>query len=123
MGNIRSESRKKTKTIQVRATPDEKTELKARASEFGVSVGELCRKAIFSSIPTSKADMLAVGELAALRADLGRLGGLLKGFLAGSFERQPPGLQTRDVVVKLLHEIEASQRKAVEVAQKVGKAK
>ena len=116
-----SESRKKTKLIQVRVTPEEKVRLKARAAEFGVSVGELCRRTIFSSTPKSLTDQKAYLELAAMRADLGRVGGLLKGYLAGSFERSPPGLQTRDEVVALLCQIEASQRGVVAVAKRVGK--
>jgi len=118
-----SESRKKTKLIQVRATPDEKVVLKDRALEFGVSVGELCRQAIFGSKPKSLADQNAIQELATLRADLGRLGGLLKGWLAGSFQQQPPAIKTRDDVVKLLRQIEESQKSVVEVAQRIGKSK
>jgi len=47
----RSKSRIKTKTIQVRATPEEKEQLKARAAAFGISVGELCRKSILAARP------------------------------------------------------------------------
>ena len=82
----RSESRQKTETIGVRCTPEEKAALKARADAFGISVGALCRDTIFGAKPKSKTDQNAIDELALTRADLGRLGGLLKGWLAGVFE-------------------------------------
>jgi hypothetical protein len=110
-----SESRKKTELIQVRATPDEKCRLKTRADAFGTSVGELCREAMFGALPRSKVDQLAVAELAATRADLGRVGGLLKGWLAGAF---PHGLAPQPAEVRaLLKQIEAAQEKVVGVAR------
>ena len=103
MASQRSESRKKTELIQVRATPDEKAFLQARATAFGVSVGELCRQTIFAAIPKSRVDQDAVLALATTRADLGRFGGLLKGWLAGSFPNAPrPNLeQVRDLLKQL----------------------
>ncbi len=117
----RSESRQKTELIQVRATPLEKAGLKERARQFGVSVGELCRRAIFSALPRSNVDQHAILELAAMRADLARLGGLLKGWLAGSFTQSAPALGTQGEVLRLLREIEAAQKKVVEAAQRVAK--
>lgn len=116
-----SESRNKTELVQVRCTPDEKSSLRERASDFGVSVGELCRRAIFSSIPKSKVDQKAVQELANLRADLGRMGGLLKGWLAGSFEQKPPVLRSHTDVVSLLREIDARQKSVLDALGKLGK--
>ena len=115
----RSESRKKIDYIQVRATPDEKERLRARAAAFGISMGELCRQSIFASTPRSKTDQGAIGELAATRADLGRLGGLLKGWLSGAFEKPVPDMQTRDDVVALLRQIESTQTLVLEAAKKV----
>lgn len=103
----RSESRQKTELIQVRATPKEKEQLKVRAAAFGVSMGELCRRTIFDTKPKSRVDQGAIQELAATRADLGRLGGLLKGWLAGSFPAAPrPDIEQ---VRALLKQIEVSQ--------------
>lgn len=115
----RSESRIKTLLIQVRATPAEKASLKQRAAAFDVSMGELCREAIFRSVPKSRVDQNAIQELAATRADLGRLGGLLKGYLAGSFPTGTPPLKTKADVVALLHKIEATQKLVVESVKKV----
>ena len=114
-----SQSRKKTETIQVRATPQEKHDLKERAAQFGVSVGELCRRTIFGAIPKSHADQTAITELAAMRADLGRLGGLLKGWLAGSFPQGSPTPTTHAEIVTLLRKIETAQGQVVEVVKKV----
>jgi len=120
---IRSESRIKTKLIQVRVSPEEKLQLKARAADFGVSVGELCRRSIFSAVPKSVADQNAIQELAALRADLGRMGGLFKGWLAGSFSQPAPTLTTSGDVIRLRREIEATQKLVVDAVNKVtGKA-
>ncbi len=115
----RSESRQKTELIQVRATPDEKERLRARAAAFGISMGELCRQTIFASTPRSKTDQGAIAELAGTRADLGRLGGLLKGWLSGAFEKPVPDIQTRDDVIALLRQIEATQALVLERVKKV----
>lgn len=115
----RSESRQKITTIGVRCTPAEKDLLKHRAEAFDVSVGELCREAIFRSIPKSKTDQNAIGELATTRADLGRLGGLLKFWLSGDSAQPAPVPKTKTDVVKLLREVEAAQKLVVESVKKV----
>jgi len=116
---VRSESRKKTEMIQVRATPEEKVKLKARAAAFGMSMGELCRQTLFGVVVKSKTDQNATNELAATRADLGRLGGLLKGWLSGSFVQSSPQSQTHSDVVLLLRQIEAAQKEVFEAAKKL----
>lgn len=118
-GFMGSESRQKTKLIQVRATPGEKDELKARAAAFGVSMGELCRRVIFSSKPKSKVDQSAIAELAATRADLGRLGGLLKGWLSGVFPQGAPVPQSHAEVVALLRKVEAAQKDVLNAVKKL----
>lgn len=106
-----SETRVKILTFGVRCTPEEKASLQARAVAFGISMGELCRETIFGTRPKSKTDQSAVAELLATRADLGRLGGLLKGWLAGVFPVAPP--PEHDQVRALLHDIEAAQKKVI----------
>ena len=112
-----SESRKMTVTIQVRATPTEKATLKARADAFGISIGELVRQTIFKTKPQSKTDLTAIHALAATRADLGRLGGMLKGWLGGAFPNSPSPDQmpTRS----LLHKIEIAQAEVLEAVKKL----
>jgi hypothetical protein len=115
----RSESRQKTKLIQVRATPEEKGKLKACADAFGISVGELCRQVIFGAKLTSRTDQNAIEELAATRADLGRLGGLLKGWLSGSFPQGIPSSKVHADVIELLRAIQKAQVRVVEAFAKV----
>ena len=109
----KSEARQKTKLIQVRATPEEKIQLQARAAVFGISMGELVRQTLFGSKPKSKTDQVAIQVLADTRADLGRMGGLLKGWLAGSFPGSPPPPSQAEIR-KLLREIEAGQKAVLE---------
>lgn len=114
----RSESRQKTKLIQVRATPQEKVTLKARAAAFGISMGELCRRTIFGATPKSITDKGAIQALADARADLGRMGGLLKGWLAGSFPDAPRPPDPEQIRA-LLKNIEAGQAAVIAVVKKL----
>lgn len=104
----RSENRVKTKLIQVRATPDEKEILKSRAAAFGISVGELCRQAIFGMKAKPRVDKEAIQALNIARADLGRVGGLLKGWLGPREFPDAPYRGTEDAR-DLLRQIEAAQ--------------
>ncbi len=116
-----SEKRQKTELIQVRATPDEKRQLQKRAAAFDVSVGELVRQIIFGATPKAKVDQQAILELAEMRADLGRLGGLLKGWLGGSFPDAPAPdkKQVRD----LLHEIQKVESNVLDAVKRVSAVK
>ena len=117
----RSESRQKTELVQVRCTPEEKAQLKARAAVFRVSVGELCRQSIFNAVPKSKTDLNAIQELAHTRADLGRLGGLFSGWLKGVFEEvAPPGPKTTAEIGRILREIDATKNKVDALVDRVG---
>ena len=113
-----SESRKKTELIQVRATPKEKASLQKRAAAFGVSTGELCRSTIFSTTPNAKTDQEAIAALAATRADLGRLGGLLRGWLGGS-AFPDASAPDRKPVKELLCEIEGAKKEIIAAVQKL----
>ena len=108
----KSENRQKSQLIQVRATPEEKAKIVKQAEAFGVSVGELCRMMIFKSRPPKAVlDQGAIIELAKLRGDLGRVGGLLKGWLAGAFV-ETAGLPDKGEVPRvrdLLKQIEERQ--------------
>lgn len=119
----RSENRIKTEYIQVRCTPAEKTALKTRADAFGISMGELCRETIFRAMPKAKTDLNSIAELKIARADLGRLGGLFKGWLSGSFERAVAGPKTKAEIVRLIQEIEKSQERVAVAAEALGKPK
>jgi uncharacterized protein (DUF1778 family) len=111
----RSNSRQKTETIQVRATPAEKALLKAQAEAFGISLGQLVRETIFRSKPKSQIDLEAIQTLALSRADLGRVGGMLKGWLVGSFPNSPKADQAQ--IHALLRKIEIAQAKVLDAVK------
>lgn len=115
----RSESRVKTKTIPVRASPEQKVKVKALAAACSMSSSAYLLQAGFGITPSSKTDLSAIKELAALRADMGRMGGLLKGWLAGSFAQQAPALKTAGEVNQVIREIEATQKLVVEAVNRV----
>lgn len=110
-----SEVRQKTKLIQVRATPEEKSALKNRADAFGISMGELCRETIFGAKPKSKTDQLAIAELATTRADLARLGNMLRGWLGTAFPYSPA--PDRKQVRDLIREIDVAKAKVTDAAK------
>lgn len=78
-----SEQRNKTVNKQVRMTPEEYDEIQSKASAFGLSFPQYMRDCAMDRPIRSKVDFLAVRELSQTRADLGRLGGLLKLWLTG----------------------------------------
>lgn len=116
----KSETRQKTELIQVRATPEEKAMLKARAAAFGVSMGELCRRVMFATKPKAKTDQVAVAALSDARAEMGREGGLLKGWLSGAFPNAPALTPDDRIELRaLLKKIDSGQDKMVELARKI----
>lgn len=114
-----SEKRVKILTFGVRCTPEEKASLEAKAGAFGISTGELCRSIIFGAKPRSKTDQLAIAELAETRADLGRLGGLFRGWLGGSAFPDAPTPPDRKPVRELLREIEATEKTVLAAVKKL----
>lgn len=113
----KSEKRQKTELLQIRATPSEKELLKERAAAFGISVGELVRRTLFGTKPKSNTDQQAIAALAMARADLGRLGGLLKGWLGNSFPGSPT--PNRLMVDGLISEIEIAKMAVLAAAEKL----
>lgn len=120
IGRKKSENRKKTKMVGVRATPEEMDMLNARAAAFGISVAELCRQSVFGKTPQSKTDQVAVAELAVTRKEMGREGGLLKGWLSGAFPNAPALTPDDRIQLRsILKKIDAGQDKMVELAKKI----
>ena len=120
MNRKKSETRIMTKLVQVRVTPDQKLNLKARASAFGISVGELCRQTIVGVKVNSQTDQEAIGALADARAELGRQGGMLKGWLSGAFPDAPALSDADRVSIRLLlKEIEAGQTIVIDSVKKL----
>ena len=101
-----SEQRNKTINKQVRMTPEEYAEIQSKADAFGLSFPQYLRDCAMDRPIRSKVDLMAVRELSRTRADLGRLGGLLKYWLTGEV-RSAHGFNGD--IRTLLQDIEAAQ--------------
>ncbi|RYZ91305.1 MAG: hypothetical protein EOP04_00945 [Proteobacteria bacterium] len=80
----RSERRRRDATpIKVRVDEVEQSLIAENAGACGLSIPEYLRRLGKGHIPQSKLDQVHVRELCAVAGDLGRIGGLLKLWLAG----------------------------------------
>ena len=61
----------------------------------------------------------AIQELKLTRADLGRLGGLFRGWLGGAFEKGTPGPNTRAEIRRLLDDIEKAEALVITSVKKL----
>lgn len=78
----RSEKRKRNPMIGVRVTPEEKAIIKEKAAKFSKKPGTYLRDLGLNKTIKSTVDAQAFREIAKLRADLGRIGGLFKAWLS-----------------------------------------
>ena len=79
----RSERRRRETLIPaIRVTAAEKAAIEANAEQHGLGTAEFLRRLGLGVVPDSKLDQQAVRELAKVSGDLGRLGNLLKLWLA-----------------------------------------
>lgn len=78
----RSERRRRDDVIQVRVTEAELEAISANAAAANLTTAEFLRRLGKGYTPKSKLDLTVVRELCAVAGDLGRLGGLLKLWLA-----------------------------------------
>ncbi|EPT9991437.1 conjugal transfer transcriptional regulator TraJ [Escherichia coli] len=77
-----SQTRKNSTPIKVYCLPDEKAQIQENAEASGLSVASFIRKVAMGYQVESIVDIDQVVELSRVNADLGRLGGLLKLWLA-----------------------------------------
>ena len=112
MGRHAPEVRSRNRPLKVYVTENERTALAEAARSAGLSVSDFLRRVGLGVRVRSLLDQDHVREVMRARADLGRLGGLLKMWLADRpGEGAPP-----HTVRALLDEIDAAQD---EVRQKV----
>ena len=109
---IAREARDRLKPAKVFVTAAERAEIEARATAAGLSVSSYLRAAGLGHPVRSALDHEAVMALAKVNADQGRLGGLLKLWLAS---RPGEGASEREVR-RLLGDIEALQGELARVA-------
>lgn len=89
-----AETRDRVKRIKVAVSPSERAEIERRAELANLSVSGYLRAAGLNQPIRSALDYQAVLELAQVAGDLGRLGGLLKLWLA---EQRGKGASVADV--------------------------
>ncbi len=98
--------------ITVYLTPEEHAEISASAARAGISLSAFAKR-VCTGIPVPTLEhKQAVQEIIKARADLGRLGGLLKSALA---DGRGPEHELR----RLLRELEAGQREMKTAAMRI----
>jgi hypothetical protein len=104
------------KYIKARVTADEYEEVNHLAKMYGVTTSDYLRSIALNYPLKSRVDQLAFLELGKCRADLGRLGGLLKMWISNKDRRS--GLDEIEVKA-LLKEIEDKQEEITGYARKL----
>jgi hypothetical protein len=105
--NLLKDPRDRDRPLKAFVSPEERLEIETKANTAGLPVSAYLRAAALGLKIESAHDQHAILALLKLNADQGRLGGLLKLWLA---TRAGEGAGTADVR-KLLREIEALQIK------------
>ena len=95
-------------------TKKEYSQIKELAKQTGFSVSEYIRRILNGQRIESRLDQQAFLCALKVNADLGRLGGLFKYYLAQGFKNVPPG-----EIRTLLHDIEDRQRQLKPVISKI----
>lgn len=114
----KKQTRKGNTPIKVYCLPEEKKQIEANARATGLSVSTYLLHVGMGYRVTGIMDYEQVRELSRINGDLGRLGGLLKLWLANDQRTAKFGEST---VRMLLGKIEATQHLMGEVAMKIVK--
>ena len=101
-------------------TKDERDAIIANAEACGLSTSAYMRNLALGHTPASILDLKEMGNLIATRADLGRLGGLLKMWLTDEIRFNEVYQGTID---DLLDELDASQKKLMAVIHRIDREK
>jgi len=102
-----SQTRKNSTPIKVYCFPEEKAQIQENAEASGLSVASFIRKVAMGYQVESIVDIKQVIELSRVNADLGRLGGLLKLWLAND----PRTIDFSPTLIKaLLAKIESTRQ-------------
>ena len=89
-------------TLKTYLTPEEYAQIRASANNAGLSLSTFSKRVCLGFSVPSLESQEARTELRLFRSDLGRLGGLVKQALANGADRQ--------IVHRLLHELDSRQR-------------
>lgn len=114
-------SRRTQPAIKVRLFPDERRALEINAHAARKPLSEFLLLAGLGATIKRVVDLEEVSNLAKVNADLGRLGGLLKMWLAND-ERFSQGYPSREEVTRLLADISETQARLFDTAGRILKA-
>jgi len=111
-----TENRKRTTHIMVRVSPDEKKEIHQAAARCDLSAPAYLRELGLGYEPKSTVDIQAFEKLAQLHGDIGRVGGLLKMWLA---DNSKSGFGRHLNIPELVDRLIALQEEIGETAKKL----
>lgn len=115
-----SQPRRNTQPIRVWVTPQEKEAIGEMASTTGNSASGYLRKVGLGYEVRSILDFGRAQDLVKVNADLGRLGGLLKLWLAGDKRLEGYSqIELRRLVLMLLVKVETNQQEMREILKTV----
>ncbi|MEQ1544583.1 conjugal transfer protein TraJ [Methyloglobulus sp.] len=116
-------NRKSTTPIKVCCTPDERQAIADKAGQCGLSVSNFLRTVGLGSGVVSVVDHRKVDELVRINGDLGRLGGLLKLWLANEAHFQSiSGQGFKDQILATISDINANQASLKAIIKQVVKS-
>ncbi|EFF13862.1 LOW QUALITY PROTEIN: conserved hypothetical protein, partial [Escherichia coli B354] len=111
-----NQTRKNSTPIKVYCLPEEKMQIEANAAAAGLSVAAYLRKVGMGYDVESMVDIEQVNELSRVNADLGRLGGLLKLWLAND----PRTVDFSPTLIRtLLAKIESTRQELRNIMDKI----
>ncbi|MBL5913922.1 conjugal transfer transcriptional regulator TraJ [Enterobacter asburiae] len=111
-----NQTRKNSAPIKVYCLPEEKMQIEANAAAAGLSVAAYLRKVGMGYDVESMVDIKQVNELSRVNADLGRLGGLLKLWLAND----PRTVDFSPALIRtLLAKIESTRQELRNIMDKI----
>jgi hypothetical protein len=116
-------NRKTTTPIKVCCTPVERQSIIEKAEQCGLSVSNFLRTVGLGAGITSVVDHRKVDELVRINGDLGRLGGLLKLWLANEASFQPICSHGfKDQILATISDIKANQANLKAIIKQVVKS-
>ncbi len=107
--------------MRVRVTVEEREILERKAKMTAKTVSSYLRDLGAGYPIKSKVDQIALDQFIKIRADLGRMGGLLKLWLSNTKDEWDPrlGNKSRFNVELLVREIEQNKQELLDIARKV----
>ena len=105
----------RSSALTLRCTPDERAEIEARALASGLPLSEFIRVSAQTVTIRARADLDAVAGLAKIAGDLGRLGGLLKLWLAERRGDGAPAVEVDKVLADIKGAIDLLAEKAAAI--------